>query len=588
MSPHNNEQADKDILAVISKQFSLDQVIIESILTDTICKTITELTEEQKGKIPEEVKIACSPGITTTGKQLYAQSLLADVKNSYQKEKAMRFNQQALKYKLKVSEDYWDGRVGGPLDAPFDLISDLNLIEIVLFGSKAQWMGDVFTFPTKEEAEGNGEDVPLDELLEEEEEKEKQENENKEDEGLNFEEDEGPECVSPDDPNADPNANPGNPLCGDGKLDIFVGEQCDDGNKNSGDGCNQFCQLETNGSDNMCIDLEAVTFKKPGSSTVPKDPNDPNQNPEEQDDQTQCPPGTVPSKIPKIWADENGSVKEVPQAQEYPGPFIGGTLKQFPESERPICGPGHTPVEITIAGKKQIAKDSNGDPRCLPTAFCADFDKARDFLFGKDWEDDEAAVNIAPAVEAMFCVDVIKNNRPLSPYAVIEGCIDCHISAMVDSLEEALTTNVTPFKNTTSAFGLSSKFGPTFSFNLLTETKPKLKLKDSKITVQSLEKTDKDFENSRSSTLSDPPSITNNKGGLEQLAEKESSTRAEAEKLTENIREYNWSTGAISDFELGGRVVPLLNQMQQSFSSIQSLYESMIAETAFNEKNTCQ
>ena len=34
--------------------------------------------------------------------------------------------------------------------------------------------------------------------------------------------------------------------CGDGTLDQDKSEQCDDGNKNSGDGCNELCQLEAN------------------------------------------------------------------------------------------------------------------------------------------------------------------------------------------------------------------------------------------------------------------------------------------------------------------------------------------------------
>ena len=34
--------------------------------------------------------------------------------------------------------------------------------------------------------------------------------------------------------------------CGDGVLDKDLGEQCDDGNRNNGDGCNKLCQLEAN------------------------------------------------------------------------------------------------------------------------------------------------------------------------------------------------------------------------------------------------------------------------------------------------------------------------------------------------------
>ena len=35
------------------------------------------------------------------------------------------------------------------------------------------------------------------------------------------------------------------PICGDGILDTGFGEQCDDGNFNSGDGCSDMCQVES-------------------------------------------------------------------------------------------------------------------------------------------------------------------------------------------------------------------------------------------------------------------------------------------------------------------------------------------------------
>jgi len=34
-------------------------------------------------------------------------------------------------------------------------------------------------------------------------------------------------------------------FCGDGVTDTDRGEQCDDGNMNSGDGCSNICQTET-------------------------------------------------------------------------------------------------------------------------------------------------------------------------------------------------------------------------------------------------------------------------------------------------------------------------------------------------------
>ena len=41
-----------------------------------------------------------------------------------------------------------------------------------------------------------------------------------------------------------PNAYAEGGFCGDGALEIGTGEQCDDGNPNSGDGCSSTCQVE--------------------------------------------------------------------------------------------------------------------------------------------------------------------------------------------------------------------------------------------------------------------------------------------------------------------------------------------------------
>lgn len=51
----------------------------------------------------------------------------------------------------------------------------------------------------------------------------------------------------PDDPNipVDP-VEPAVPICGDGLYDPTNNEFCDDGNTNNGDGCNQFCRVESN------------------------------------------------------------------------------------------------------------------------------------------------------------------------------------------------------------------------------------------------------------------------------------------------------------------------------------------------------
>ena len=40
--------------------------------------------------------------------------------------------QKSLEFKFKASEQYWDGKLDSLSGPPFDLIVDLNLIEIVL------------------------------------------------------------------------------------------------------------------------------------------------------------------------------------------------------------------------------------------------------------------------------------------------------------------------------------------------------------------------------------------------------------------------------------------------------------------------
>ena len=571
----DGNEVNDEVIGVVAEQFNLDEDLVKEILNGTVCQSFAKMTDSEKAAAPEKIRQSCAPEKIAIEQQFLAQNLILDVQNAFQKEKMMHFSKAALKYKFKASEQYWDGRVSGPNDAPFDLITDLNLIDIVLFGSHSRWNADVYQFPTKEDnADQNN--LPND-----------QKNPNNQPNNQNKPEEEPVECVTPDDPQANPNYNVQNPFCGNASVDLLLGEVCDDGNLTSGDGCDQFCQLENGGNNNQCIDPEAITFKTP----VVNDLNLQKQfeNP--------CPAGFVPKK------KQTGQTSDTPQPESYAGPNIGGTLKQFPDSERPVCGPGTSAVEITVAGKKEMAKDSNGDVRCVPTEFCQDPDKVRDHLAATtfpfpigpitaaEWRklpEDHPIRKYLEAIEGQFCVNVIKNNRPLSPYNPNEGCVDCHITAMVDALEETLNTNVTPYENTTSAFGLSSRFGPNFSFNMITTLKPKLKLTDlgtaQKSTKKANEKLDnnEDEANPPKTTLPDPGP---NFDRLQREVDEEKETFT---SLQHSTGTYNWSSAAISDIELMSRVEPLIVQMRQSFENLQSTYQGIVESTDLDKTPECR
>jgi len=586
----NNEKNDSKVLKIVSKQFDLDEDVVNGILSGTVCETIKEFNTKKLNNVPEKVKNACPSSNTTIDQKLQAQNHFVDIRNAYNKEKVMLLNSMALEYKFKVSEGYWDGKIAavdiGVGDPPFDLIVDLNLIEKILFGSQAAWLDDIYKFPDRDDEAEDDEDVPVD--IPKGEEGRADENIELPDDGGLFLDNEGkevpPNCVPPDDPNADPKAgeDESNILCGDGNLDILFGEECDDGNKETGDGCNQYCQIELAGSNVMCMDPDAITFREP-MENEDGDGGDGGDN--------ECPDGYVP-KIPDVAGEGAGSTPKVPQKDGYPGPSIGGTLKQFPESTRPECPSGYVGVGAGAGGEETLGLTVAGKqydiPRCLPTELCTDFDAARDFLFGEDWKDNPTTADVAGSIELLFCANVIKYNRPYSPYSLIEGCIDCNITAMVDSLEEALTTNVSPLENTTSSFGLSSKFGPNFSFNLMTATKKKLRFKNTGTIAKKLQNTNQEFgDEIRKNTPKETP-INRPETASETITRRKAEDQRRRDAIAETAKIYNWSSGAISDIEMGARVKPLLIQMQSSFSNIQAKFEGVIASTALDEKKACK
>jgi len=568
-----NKEDDEILIEIVATQFGMNKETIKGILANDICESAKQLSKKEQTKLPAIVINACLNKDINNSDLLTALQNFTDIRNAYEKEKAIQFNQKMMKFKFEASEQYWDGNL---LNAPFDLMVDLNLIEIVLFGSKAQWMNDVYKFPTNEDENATGE-TPL-ELSSEDEGGGGNENPEEIAEGEYTTEDLDGDgipdnCVSSDHPDANHNIS-----CGNGTIDILLGEQCDDGNKISGDGCSQYCQTELGGSNEQCIDPDAVNFKTTNDASE--------QNYNNGEENNACPPGTLPRKSSNSNDLTENDLQEVIQALEYPGPFIGGTLKQFPASNRPACGPGETELTAESPGMEFLAGDGSV---CMPTQFCADPNLVRDFLFGRGWINDESVAKMALAIESTFCVNITKANRPLSPYSLTEGCIDCHISAMVDSLEEALATNVTPLVNTTSAFAISSAFGPNFSFNLSTAIKSTIKYQESDTAETAIPEFDRTTdENERKNN---PPETSRPKPGesaLDTIQRQKEQADLTLKLILEDTRMLKLSSATISDQELGGRVRTMLIQMKKSFSNIQNKWDGMVNSTGFDEKIQCK
>lgn len=718
-----NEDMDDEMFEAIAEQLGYDITItdkgrlakfIYDTGMDTDCASINQfITDEdiEYDDLPSDIQDACRKEDNMDPWTAWIR-ILSKVQSAYNKEKVLYHTKKTLEYEFKAAENFYDGELRDFGDAPFDLIVDLNLIETVLFGSKAkwdtnadvwQWPSDDTTAPTVVKAEamdsrhvkvvfseaiklpkdlpeiafaikeqispantldvitaeldtedttnttvllkttkqtfdvnytvtasnaisdknGNsivsgdddsgyflGSGVPA-----EDEEEDEEIDITPESEGITVEitEEEGviPECVPEDSPDADHGDHPGgsdyiNPDCGNNEIE--PPEQCDDGNSITGDGCNQFCMLEDSGADLICQDPDAVTFGESQSSQ---------QSDEQPDEQSEfdCPPGTLPNKNVTITGPPPIEPKypEADQSANYPGPNVGGTFKEFPESTAPSCPPGYHQLDsepsadgagtsasgsqalgITIAGETYEA------PVCIPTELCAVdlytiqrsllgddwkenenvFEKAKD-VFGEDWlqdhgiEDSSGVVDFLSSIEAMVCVTVTKHNRPESAYQTIEGCIDCHISAMADSLDKALESNVTPMCNTTSSFAISSRWGPTFTFSLTMAVKAKVKTWLSKTAEETIEKTDKEIENIEKKNKPKKPAVSSSETSDDQIKEEVERQEESVEATLNELKNYREVGKLASDSEFYIRIADLLEQMAGSFENIQGQYNAM-------------
>ena len=585
-----NEKMDDEMFEAIAEQLGYDITVTDSgRLAKFLYDTGKDISDRMINQFMTDEGVELDE-LPLDIQKIYRESgdwsqILSKVQSAYNKEKVLYHTKKTLEYEFKAAENFYDGELRDFGDAPFDLMVDLNLIETVLFGSQAKWdtNADIWQWPTDEEDgdESEADDVGTQDLASTEEGEEPEPETAPEPEGITVEvtEEEGviPECVPEDSPDADHGDHPGgsdytNPDCGNSIVNVFAGEECDDSNIISGDGCNQYCMLEESGADLICQDPAAVTFNTPDLASQNK-----TDKTETEDSGLNCPPGTLPNKNVTITGPPpiEPEYPEADQSANYPGPSVGGTFKEFPESTAPPCPPGYSELKFEYLGEEEST--------CIATELCADPNKVRDFLADSffalptNWmllPASDPMRQALEAIEVVVCIDIKKHNRPESPYQVIEGCIDCHISAMVDSLDKALESNVTPMCNTTSSFAISSKWGPTFSFSLTMAVKAKVKTWLSKTAEETIKKTDEEIEN------------IEKKNKPKEAEQQDASTKATLNEL----KSYREVGKLASESEFYQRISTLLEQMAESFKIIQGQYNAMSTASTKTLANTkvCQ
>ncbi|PIZ74384.1 hypothetical protein COY07_00805 [Candidatus Peregrinibacteria bacterium CG_4_10_14_0_2_um_filter_43_11] len=593
---------DEDIYDIVAVQFDIEDAINDKgvFLKSDIVRGILNLEPIDIDTLPESLRLAYElKGRPDVGISVLTQNILA----AYEKEKTLHHIREGMKREFSASEKWYNADSS---DSPFDLIDDLNVIEIILFGSQAQWKDDIYKFPVKDDKKASGSsagDTGESDTT----------NSSNPSGGVQNEQQgsaEGstpsaqPECLPADDPNADvPDSNPSTasilgvipPLCGNSVLD--QGEACDDGNNKAGDGCAPDCKLEDIGS-LQCFDPEAVTFTSFSSNPQKGDSDSSNNSSSSASSTTEstgstestspssgenaCPPGTYPPKPGDVGQPQ------VPQSPKYPGPFVGGVLKAFAPGKRPPCPPGESEISITAMGQKTSA--------CVATELCGDFDATRDFLFGKGWQDDEEKSKIALSIEALFCVNVKKENRPESPYALNEHCIDCHIRGMVDALDQMLQKNVAPLENTQSAFAISNRWGPSVSFNLNVAVKSKTKLSDLAKPFSDAGKANEKEKKDRQKRANKvdennevaQPTVIRTADLNKILTEYNNFKEQKDQAYFESLKNYRLNSDAESEVQFAGRILPLLEQWRSSFEKIQNVFVSMYQTSKFREKKECE
>lgn len=509
-----------------------------------------------KDQLPSDVQEAFFGSNASKSKQ---DLIRQRIQVAFNNQKVIHQTKETLKQQFEAREQWANGSLA---DSPFDLVVTLNQIEKVLFGSQAnlklpqnvwKWPKDdpnnppLATKPRIPSSSKNN--SPTKPAIPNQ-----------------------YECVPKN--NSVPNA----PNCGNGTKD--PGEECDDNNQNSGDGCSSACQIEQ-GAHLICRDIDAVNFK----TFTPSKNSGINSAPA-----ISCPAGTEPRQKPAT---------QIPQDANY-SPSLGGILKNLPPSTRPQCPAGSTYAEVQILGISE--------GRCFRTEFCADFDAARTFLYDTfknqlptqnneplpnrfiDLPKDHPANAVLGSIEANVCVEIQKVTRPPNPYRSTEGCVDCHMAAMNESMEFLLSKRVAPQKNTMQAFAIRDPLGPSLSFSLNVAPgalknlvfDPKLTgIEAGKIADQHLLSSSGDLDDSNrttsSVTLPVTQIITRNASQIDQ----------KNQKLAENLKNYKAATNATAAQNVHTPLIGLFTEFKDSFGRIQQQYTQVITGVQLAEKRQC-
>ncbi|MFH1012754.1 MAG: hypothetical protein V1760_03330 [Candidatus Peregrinibacteria bacterium] len=546
---------DDDIDAIVATQFDIKD--------PDVVKDILNLEFRDYSLLPDGLKSYSLAELTNR------------VTEAYEKEKVLHYMRESLKQEFEVSEQWYNATL---LDSPVDLVADLNLIDIKIFGSQAKWNEDVYSFPSGDAEEGAGATPGVGQITSEpgDTSSETGDSSGEEPQGpplFNVEED----CVPPNHPDAEPPDPAEVPaLCGNNKLE--TGEECDDDNNESGDGCSNTCILESAGS-LLCQDPEAVTFQKFESSRTTRSDEI---SVEADDTPLLCPPGTRPKHNPEATKQPS-----YPQSAGYPGPDTGGRLKAFPPSNKPACPSGYSQLEFDYLNLGEGTMDEADTPICIPTKLCGDINAACQFLFDQDCE--TASKELGFSLEALFCVEVKKENRPLSPYALNEGCIDCHIRAMVEILDELLVKNVAPLENTMSAYSISNRWGPQFSFDLNTAVKPDTKISELAKVPSAIKQANEEMEKLRNAWKDiKAPDIVREGDAVALLQQYQALEAKKEQQYFEKLKNYRVNTYPVKDTQFAGRVGKLLDQWSESFAHIQDVYIAIAEATNFRNKKLCE
>ncbi|MBU1018127.1 hypothetical protein KKA33_03825 [Patescibacteria group bacterium] len=594
------EEVEDEVLDVLTEQLqpedpNWNRDNLEFVLYGTFRTSIEQFLTDTYGgidtsKLPPMVQEAYFEN-----RSLSQQNKLYErIKRAYDREKIIHQSKASLKQQFKNKEIWANGNL---LDSPFDLILDLNLIELILFGSEAQWVDDVYSFGDTGdggggsgggEGEGEGEGKDEDEG---------------EGEGVGEEGAEAPdeyECVSDEeyedlfgdgqeeDVLAEGETEPGDTPVNCGNLKLNPGEECDDGNTRAGDGCSESCQMES-GTSLSCQDPNAVTFKQ-----LPDDQNGAGEGgggegeneSEGVDDEGGVPPITCPEGSRPVNKHELDRARGVTQSPNYPGPFVGGVLKNFPPSNKPACGKGESEFSVTVGDQIKV--------RCIPTKLCADPDDFRAFLmdiFGLPAEAVEP-------IEAVICIDVFTYQRPESPYPMEAGCVDCHILAMNDVMEKLLENNISPLVNNMTAWGMSNRWGPSFSFDLVTSVKSKLSMPSPKYKDKSpLDLAEEYFKqnfqdaqkrldpNEEQEKVAAPVMDISAAAYLKEKIDRDAKAQSQIER---SLKNYRMVTDAEVDQQFHNDVPDLLNQILRSFGRLQDKYIGLSLATSFSQKEKCE